>query len=71
MDFDLQLSFVFGLFWFTLFIVSSLRNTIFLNLEINIYFCLFFYITWETLQTQTFVKMIWKVGKIQVLEPEG
>lgn len=38
MDFDLQLSFVFGLFWFTLFIVSSLRNIIFLILKLTFTF---------------------------------
>lgn len=71
MDFGLQLSFVFGLFWFSLFNSEQSEKYIFFNLEMNIYFCLFFYITWETLQTQTLVKMIWKVGKIQFLEPEG
>lgn len=67
--FDRQLSFVFWL-WFVLLTVDSRRNTIF-SILINIYFCLFFYFTWETLQSQTFVKkMVWYVGKMQGLEPE-
>lgn len=67
--FDLQLSFVFWL-WFVLLTVDSRRNTIF-SILINIYFYLFFYFTWETLQSQTFVKkMVWYVGKMQGLEPE-
>lgn len=71
MDFDLQLSFVFWPVLVYIIYSEQSEKCYFFNLEINIYFCLFFYITWETLQTQTFVKMIWKVGKIQVLEAKG